>query len=415
MSQIAEICRAAKEASYVLAVFSREQKDKALLACAAALCEEKAKILKANQQDVTAAEQAGMSAGLVDRLRLDAGRIEDMAAGMRAVAGLPDPVGRVLDERVLENGLKLTKRAVPIGVCGIIYEARPNVTSDAFALCLKSGNACVLKGGSAALLSNEAIVHALWQGLAAAGVPREALGFIDEAGHEGTAELVRMHDTVDVLIPRGGSALIRYCVEHASIPVLETGTGNCHIFVDESADLEQAVKIILNAKTQRVGVCNACESLLIHKNCLAKAVPMIAKALTEKGVTIYGDADCRALFQPMEVATEADWGTEYLDYKISMKAVGSVEEAIRHINHYGTKHSESILTENQENAARFLREVDAACVYVNASTRFTDGGQFGFGCEIGISTGRLHARGPMGLAELTTYKYEIVGNGQVRA
>ena len=414
MTQISEICRSAKEASYRLAVLKREQKDKALLAVADALLEEETSILAANAKDLAAAEQAGMSQGLVDRLRLTAARLKDMAEGIRSVASLPDPVGRVLSSRVLENGLKLTKRAVPIGVCGIIYEARPNVTSDAFALCLKSGNACVLKGGSAALSSNESIVKALWKGLEQAGLPREILGFIDEAGHEGTAELLRMHDTVDVLIPRGGSGLIRYCVENATIPVLETGTGNCHIFVDESADLEEAVRIILNAKTQRVGVCNACESLLIHKNCLNQAVPLIGKALTEKGVTIYGDADCRALYKPMEIATEEDWGREYLDYKISMKAVADVGEAIRHINHYGTRHSESILTKNEANAARFLREVDAACVYVNASTRFTDGGQFGFGCEIGISTGRLHARGPMGLEELTTYKYEIVGNGQIR-
>lgn len=411
---VLSVCKKAKEASYALLNLTEEKKNRVLHAAADALIGHKEEILAANQTDTAAARAAKMSEGLLDRLRLDEGRILDMANGIRNVADLPDPVGRILEERHLPNGLCIVKKTTPIGVVGIIYEARPNVTSDAFALTFKAGNACVLKGGSAALHTNTAIAKALSEGLSSENVPEGTLSFLEEAGHAETEALVKMHDYVDVLIPRGGASLIRYVVEHANIPVLETGTGNCHIFVDASADLDMAERILINAKTQRVGVCNACESLLIHRDILRTAVPRLSKALAEHGVEIYADEACRAVCPALSAATEEDWGKEYLDYKISMKAVSDTEEAIRHINSYGTRHSECIITEDKADAEAFLNGVDAACVYVNASTRFTDGGQFGFGCEIGISTGRLHARGPMGLDALCTYKYLIRGNGQVR-
>lgn len=411
---VKEACQKAKEASYCLMNWDTEAKNKVLLASADALLEAKTDILLANEKDMQAAKEAGMSEGLLDRLLLNAARLEAMADGIRNVAALPDPVGRILEERRLANGLVIQKKAVPIGVCGIIYEARPNVTSDAFALTFKTGNACVLKGGSAARLTNCAIADALSSGLKKQGAPDGALVFLGEAGHSGTEALVKMHDYVDVLIPRGGASLIRYVVEHANIPVLETGTGNCHVYVDASADFDMAKRIIINAKTQRVGVCNACESLLVNREIVSDFVPLIAAALKEHGVTIYADEICRAACTGLLPATKEDWGREYLDYKISMKAVSDTAEAIAHINRYGTRHSECIVTETPQHAEAFLNGVDAACVYVNASTRFTDGGQFGFGCEIGISTGRLHARGPMGLEALTTYKYLIYGDGQVR-
>ena len=414
MQELQELCLKARKASRITALLSGQEKDRALSLCAEALLSHCEEILFANRQDMDEAEDQGMSEGLLDRLALTEKRIADMAAGMKDVAALEDPVGRVLERFTRPNGLVITKISVPFGVIGMIYEARPNVTADAFALCFKAGSACILKGGSAAKRSNQAILSALRRGLAEAGLPEEAVTLLPGTDRESTLAFMGMRGLVDVLIPRGSAGLIRSVVEHAAIPVIETGTGNCHVYVDASADVDMALGIILNAKTQRVGVCNACESLLIHRDIAHEAVPLIAHSLTEHQVQIFGDEPCRRIFPKISAATEEDWGTEYLDYKISMKEVDSLEEAIAHINHYGTGHSECIVTRDPEAARRFQQQVDAACVYVNASTRFTDGGEFGFGAEIGISTQKLHARGPMGLREITSYKYLIDGNGQVR-
>ena len=414
MQELQELCLKARNASRITAMLSGQEKDRALSLCAEALLSHCEEILSANRQDMEEAEDQGMSEGLLDRLSLTEKRIADMAAGMRAVAALEDPVGRVLERFTRPNGLVITKISVPFGVIGMIYEARPNVTADAFALCFKAGSACILKGGSAAKRSNQAILSALRKGLAEAGLPEEAVTLLPGTDRESTLAFMGMRGLVDVLIPRGSAGLIRSVVEHAAIPVIETGTGNCHVYVDASADVDMALGIILNAKTQRVGVCNACESLLIHRDIAHEAVPLIAHSLMEHQVQIFGDEPCRRIFPKISAATEEDWGTEYLDYKISMKEVDSLEEAIAHINHYGTGHSECIVTRDPEAAGRFQQQVDAACVYVNASTRFTDGGEFGFGAEIGISTQKLHARGPMGLREITSYKYLIDGKGQVR-
>ena len=414
MQELQELCLKARKASRITALLSGQEKDRALSLCAEALLSHCEEILFANRQDMDEAEDQGMSEGLLDRLALTEKRIADMAAGMRAVAALEDPVGRVLERFTRPNGLVITKISVPFGVIGMIYEARPNVTADAFALCFKAGSACILKGGSAAKRSNQAILSALRRGLAEAGLPEEAVTLLPGTDRESTLAFMGMRGLVDVLIPRGSAGLIRSVVEHAAVPVIETGTGNCHVYVDASADVDMALKIILNAKTQRVGVCNACESLLIHRDIAHEAVPLIAHSLMEHQVQIFGDEPCRRIFPKISAATEEDWGMEYLDYKISMKEVDSLEEAIAHINHYGTGHSECIVTRDPEAARRFQQQVDAACVYVNASTRFTDGGEFGFGAEIGISTQKLHARGPMGLREITSYKYLIDGKGQVR-
>ena len=410
MQELQELCLKARKASRITALLSGQEKDRALSLCAEALLSHCEEILFANRQDMDEAEDQGMSEGLLDRLALTEKRIADMAAGMKDVAALEDPVGRVLERFTRPNGLVITKISVPFGVIGMIYEARPNVTADAFALCFKAGSACILKGGSAAKRSNQAILSALRRGLSEAGLPEEAVTLLPGTDRESTLAFMGMRGLVDVLIPRGSAGLIRSVVEHAAVPVIETGTGNCHVYVDASADVDMALGIILNAKTQRVGVCNACESLLIHRDIAPEAVPLIARGLMEHQVQIFGDEPCRRIF----AATEEDWGTEYLDYKISMKEVDSLEEAIAHINHYGTGHSECIVTRDPEAARRFQQQVDAACVYVNASTRFTDGGEFGFGAEIGISTQKLHARGPMGLREITSYKYLIDGKGQVR-
>ena len=414
MQELQELCLKARKASRITALLSGQEKDRALSLCAEALLSHCEEILFANRQDMDEAEDQGMSEGLLDRLALTEKRIADMAAGMRAVAALEDPVGRVLERFTRPNGLVITKISVPFGVIGMIYEARPNVTADAFALCFKAGSACILKGGSAAKRSNQAILSALRRGLAEAGLPEEAVTLLPGTDRESTLAFMGMRGLVDVLIPRGSAGLIRSVVEHAAVPVIETGTGNCHVYVDASADVDMALGIILNAKTQRVGVCNACESLLIHRDIAHEAVPLIAHSLMEHQVQIFGDEPCRRIFPKISAATEEDWGMEYLDYKISMKEVDSLEEAIAHINHYGTGHSECIVTRDPEAARRFQQQVDAACVYVNASTRFTDGGEFGFGAEIGISTQKLHARGPMGLREITSYKYLIDGKGQVR-
>ncbi len=403
----------AVQAKYELQKLNTESKNKALLAVADALVSESSRIIDQNAIDLKNGEEKGMHPGLLDRLRLDESRIKGMAEGLRQVAFLPDPVGEVLETMERPNGLIIEKRRVPIGVIGIIYESRPNVTADAFGLCFKSGNAVILKGGSDAICSNMAITSVIREALAKEGILRETIQMIESTDREVAREFMKLREYVDLLIPRGGAGLIRSVVENSTIPVIETGTGNCHIYVDESADLEKAIPIIINAKTQRIGVCNACESLVVHEAVSKEFLPKLDQRLKKYAVEIRGDEKVQAVIG-CNPASEEDYGTEYLDYIISMKTVSSLEEAIAHINKYNTKHSEAIITENQEHAKKFLNEVDAACVYVNASTRFTDGFEFGFGAEIGISTQKLHARGPMGLRELTSYKYAITGNGQIR-
>lgn len=413
MTALQETGQKAVQAKYEVQKLSEKEKNRALLTIAESLVTETDRILAANEKDLARAEEKGMKAGLIDRLRLTEERIKGMAEGIEKVTQLPDPVGELLETIRRPNGLVIEKRRVPLGVVGIIYESRPNVTADAFSLCFKSGNAVILKGGSDALYSNKAIVSVIREGLEKSGVTEDAISFIDATDRAVTMEFMKMKEYVDVLIPRGGAGLIRSVVENSTIPVIETGTGNCHIYIDEDADLAKAIPIIINAKTQRLGVCNACESLVVHEKIREKLLPDLAKALSEKSVEIRGDEKIGEVINCVP-ATEEDYGTEYLDAIISMKTVKNVDEAIAHINKYNTKHSEAIITENREHAEKFLNEVDAACVYVNASTRFTDGFEFGFGAEIGISTQKLHARGPMGLRELTSYKYRITGNGQIR-
>lgn len=409
-----EMGKNAVEAKYRLQKLSEEEKNKALLTVADTLVTDSEKILAANAVDMKNGEEKGMHSGMIDRLRLTKERIEAMADGLRIIAGLPDCLNETIECFTRPNGLKISKVRVPIGVIGIIYESRPNVTADAFGLCFKTGNAVILKGGSDAVFSNKAITESIRSALVKEGINENGIQLITDTNRETTTKFMKLKEYVDVLIPRGSAGLIRAVVENSTIPVIETGTGNCHIYVDESADFEKAIPIILNAKTQRIGVCNACESLVIHEKIKDTFLPLLAKALHEKKVEMRGDEAVCSVISDCIPATEEDYKTEYLDYIISMKTVKSIEEAIAHINKYGTKHSEAIITENREHAEKFKSEVDAACVYVNASTRFTDGFEFGFGAEIGISTQKLHARGPMGLKELTTYKYTIDGNGQVR-
>lgn len=411
---LTEIGKKAKETAAVIGILDSGRKNEALLSAAAALLDGEVEILTANQDDVIQATMNGMSPGMIDRLELTPARIEAMADGLRSVAALNDPIGEVLSMKVRPNGLSIGQKRVPLGVVGIIYEARPNVTADAFGLCFKSGNSVILKGGSDALESNKAIVKWLQTGLSRAGLPETAVQLITETDREVTREFMRLHDYVDVLIPRGGAGLIRSVVENSTVPVIETGTGNCHIFVDESADFDMALDIIFNAKTQRIGVCNSCESLVVHRKIAERFLPLLKERLDVKNVEIRADAEACSLVEGFVLATEEDWGKEYLDYILSLKLVGSIDEAIAHINRCNTKHSEAIITSDYGNAQKFLNEIDAAAVYVNASTRFTDGFEFGFGAEIGISTQKLHARGPMGLTALTTTKYIIYGNGQVR-
>lgn len=412
MQTIRQLGEKAVIAKYEVQKLETKDKDAALQKVAAALVEQTEKILAANRIDMNTGEEKGMSSGLLDRLRLSEDRIKGMAEGLVQIAGLPDPIGEVMETFTPPNGLMIEKRRVPMGVIGIIYESRPNVTADAFGLCFKSGNAVILKGGSDAIHSNMAITEVIRKALEACGVTPDAIQLIEATDRAVTQEFMKLKEFVDVLIPRGGAGLIRSVVENSTVPVIETGTGNCHIFVDETADLDNAIAIIVNAKTQRLGVCNACESLVIHEKVKDQLLPGLARALRQHQVEIRGD---EAVAQVIECipATDEDYGTEYLDAVISMKTVASVEEAIAHINRYSTHHSESILTRDTSHAGKFLNEVDAACVYVNASTRFTDGFEFGFGAEIGISTQKLHARGPMGLKELTSYKYVIKGNGAV--
>lgn len=393
---------------------SAEEKNSGLMAAAAALEKNTERILAANERDMESAVKNGMSEGLQDRLRLTPERIGAMAEGLRQIAELPDYIGEVMEEFQRPNGLKIKKLRVPMGVIGIIYEARPNVTADAFGLCFKTGNAVILKGGSDALHSNGEIVQVLREAMEACGVPGDVIQLIRDTDRAVTVEFMKLKSYVDLLIPRGSAGLIKSVVENSTIPVIETGTGNCHVYVDRDADLEQAARIVYNAKTQRIGVCNACESLVVHSEVSQAFLPKLAEVLAPKNVELKGDERVCQVLPGCSQATEEDYGREYLDYILSLKTVDSVEEAIRHINRYGTGHSECIVTENQETAERFLKEVDAACVYWNASTRFTDGFEFGFGAEIGISTQKLHARGPMGLKELTSYKYVIYGSGQVR-
>lgn len=406
--------QAAKQAAAKLAVTSTAVKNAALLAMAAALEAQQSEILAANERDMTAAAAKGMKSSMLDRLKLTAERISGMADGLRQVAGLADPVGNVIDGKTLPNGLHITKIRVPLGVIGIIYEARPNVTADAAGLCLKSGNAVILKGGSEAMESNKTVAAILAQAADGAGIPAGSIQFIDTSDRQAVQDLIHMNGLVDVVIPRGGAGLIQAVVRNASVPVIETGAGVCHTYVDKDANVEMAMKIAFNAKVQRPSVCNAMETLLVHKDIADKFLPMMLMMYNSSAVEIRGDEAVQEYSGQVHPVTEEDWSTEYGDLRLSVKIVDSIEEAMAHIAKYGTGHSECIVTDNYQAAQLFQYTVDAAAVYVNASTRFTDGNEFGFGAEIGISTQKLHARGPMALPELTSTKYLINGNGQVR-
>ncbi len=416
MTAMEQMGQKARQAARELNAVSGTQKNAALEAMASSLEEQTGAILEANERDITRARAAGMIDSMIDRLRLTKERVAGMAAGIRSIRALTDPVGEVMEGRRLENGLEVRKVRVPMGVIGIIYEARPNVTSDAAALCLKAGSAVILRGGKEAIESNRAVAQALRAGLEAAGLQPDTVQLVEDTSRETAAAMMKMNGYIDLLIPRGGAGLIRSVVENATVPVIQTGVGNCHIYVDESADADMAQAIVVNAKASRPSVCNAAETLLIHSGAAPALLPPLAAALREKGVRLRCCGRAAALLPgvPVEPAEAADWATEYLDYILAVRVVDSLEEAMDHIAQYGTGHSECIVTENYEHAQRFTREVDAAAVYVNASTRFTDGGEFGMGAEIGISTQKLHARGPMGLRELTTVKYIVNGSGQIR-
>lgn len=411
---IENLCSAAKEAEIEIAQLSTKIKNQILLKSAKALLDNMENILKINEIDVKNAKENGVKAAFIDRLTLTPDRIKGMAQGLEEIAALNDPVGEFLYGKTLPNGLIIQQKRVPLGVIAIIFESRPNVTADAFGLCLKSGNAVVLRGGKEAINTNIAIVKIFKDVLKECGVNENAVQILEDTSHETANKLMKAHKYVDVLIPRGSARLINSVVENSTIPCIQTGIGNCHIFVDENGKIEDAINIIINAKTQRPGVCNAVETLLIHKNIAGNILPELGKQLIAKNVEIRGDETVNQYIPTSLKATEEDWATEYEDYIVAIKTVENIDEAIKHIGTYGTRHSECIITENYTNAQKFLNEIDAAAVYVNASTRFTDGGQFGFGAEIGISTQKLHARGPMGLKELTTTKYVIMGNGQVR-
>ncbi len=411
---IKNLCSAAKEAEIEIAQLSTKIKNQILLKSAKALLDNMENILKINEIDVKNAKENGVKAAFIDRLTLTPDRIKGMAQGLEEIAALNDPVGEFLYGKTLPNGLIIQQKRVPLGVIAIIFESRPNVTADAFGLCLKSGNAVVLRGGKEAINTNIAIVKIFKDVLKKCGVNENAVQILEDTSHETANKLMKAHKYVDVLIPRGSARLINSVIENSTIPCIQTGIGNCHIFVDENGKIEDAINIIINAKTQRPGVCNAVETLLIHKNIAGNILPELGKQLIAKNVEIRGDETVNQYIPTSLKATEEDWATEYEDYIVAIKTVENIDEAIKHIGTYGTRHSECIITENYTNAQKFLNEIDAAAVYVNASTRFTDGGQFGFGAEIGISTQKLHARGPMGLKELTTTKYVIMGNGQVR-
>ena len=413
MSYTLELGKKAKAAETVIASAGTLIKNNALAAISKALIENKERIIAENTKDIEAAKANGMSEAKQDRLKLDEKRIADMAKGVDDLIALGDPIGEVMDGFTRPNGLRITKVRVPLGVIGIIYESRPNVTVDAAALCLKTGNAVILKGGKEAINSNVCLGAIMREAIESAGLPADVIQVVENTSRETTTEIMRLNGYVDVLIPRGSANLIQAVVQNATVPVIETGAGNCHIYIDKDADPEKVIPIVINAKTQRIGVCNACESLVIHKDVSDDLLKKLAFALKEKDVEIRGDENA-ALIMDCDKATDEDFYKEYLDLIISVKTVGSVEEAIDHINKHSTKHSECIITENKEAADKFLKLVDSACVYHNVSTRFTDGFEFGLGAEIGISTQMLHARGPMGLKEMTTYKYQIKGNGQIR-
>lgn len=404
----------AKQTLTFMSQVTTEQKNNALGIIADMLEENIEKIVSANAVDIENGRKNGLGDGLIDRLMLNADRIKAMADGARQVASLPDPCGRLLSEYKKDNGLDIKKITVPLGVIGIIFEARPNVTVDAAALCLKSGNAVILRGGKEAINSNTALADIMREALAKAGFPQDVIQLVGDTSRQSATDMMNMNEYLDCLIPRGGKGLIKAVVENSTVPVIETGSGNCHIYVDESADVDMAANIIFNAKTQRISVCNACESLVINSKIINKALPIIAKKLKEKDVEIRGDERAQKACELVVPATDEDFATEYLDYIISVKTVDTIDEAIAHINANSTGHSEAIITENKENAEKFLKCIDSSSVYVNASTRFTDGGEFGLGAEIGISTQKLHARGPMGLEQLTSTKYLIYGDGQVR-
>ena len=413
--QMEELGKRARAAARALALCSKDQKNAALMAMADAIENAEAEVLAANAKDLEAAPGYGLNAAAVDRLRLDAARIRAMAKGVREVADLPDPCGEVIREWTRPNGMKITKIRVPIGVVGIIFESRPNVTADAAVLCVKSGNACILRGGKEAIHSNAAIARALSAGAVDAGLSADVIQLVPFTDREGVRLLAQMDRYLDVIVPRGGHALIEAVVEHARMPVIKHYHGVCHVYVDQAADLAMAERIAVNAKCQRPGVCNAMETLLVHRDVAEKFLPAAARALRAKGVELRGDQrTCEVLGAGVKPATEEDWTTEYLDLILSIRVVDSLEEAIDHIEHYGSHHSDSIVTADETSARRFLAAVDSAAVFWNVSTRFSDGGEFGFGAEIGISTDKLHARGPMGLEELTTYKYLVTGAGQVR-
>ena len=413
MKDLNEIGYLAKEAAVGVAKLSTPMKNEILLKSAQALLKNANEILTANKEDVENAIEKGVRGAFIDRLTLDEKRIEGMADGLRQVASLPDPIGEVISMNTLDNGLIVGKKRVPMGVIGIIFEARPNVTADAYGLCLKAGSAVILRGGKEALKTNMAIVNTFRSALSGLGYTKDIVQILEDTSRETAKEMMQLNKFIDVLIPRGGSGLIQSVVQNSTVPVIETGTGNCHVFVDETGDLENAVDIVINAKTQRPGVCNACESLLVHENVADKFIPMVTKALLEKKVEIRGDEQFLKE-KGVIPATEEDWGQEYEDYIISARVIKDVDEAISLIRKYSTHHSECIVTQDYTNAQKFLDEVDSACVYINASTRFTDGQEFGLGAEIGISTQKLHARGPMGLKEITTTKYIIYGSGQIR-
>ncbi|MDR3686097.1 MAG: glutamate-5-semialdehyde dehydrogenase [Coriobacteriia bacterium] len=416
MSEVLRLAQRAKEASGALAITSTEQRNRALVAMAHALIVKQDDVLAANAADMDAARARGTAAGLLDRLELTPARVREMSDALGALSLLPDPIGEVVEGHTLPNGIELTKVRVPLGVVAIIYEARPNVTADAAGLCLKTGNAVILRGGSLAIESCLSLTRVLAQAAESAGMPIGCVQSIESTDHSAAEELMTLHDYIDVLIPRGGAGLIKSVVENSKIPVIETGIGNCHIYIHESADSEMAERIVINAKCQRPSVCNAAESLLVDEAVYETVLPSILTALESAGVTVFADDKTRSLsaISRVEAATEADWGTEYHDLRMSVKVVSGLSEAIEHINTYGTKHSEAIVASDYSAARRFLHEIDAAAVYVNASTRFTDGAEFGLGAEIGISTQKLHARGPMGLTALTSTKYLLMGSGQIR-
>ena len=416
MSDVLRLAQRAREAASSLAITSTEQRNRALLVMSHALVAKQDQILAANESDMDAARAKGVQAGLLDRLELTPARLKSISESLNSLSMLSDPIGEVIEGYTLPNGIELSKVRVPLGVVAMIYEARPNVTADAAGLCIKTGNAVILRGGSMAHQSNLAIASVLAHAVESVGLPSGSIQAIESTDHAAAEELMSLHGLVDVLIPRGGAGLIKSCVENSKVPVIETGIGNCHVYIHELADVEKARRIVINAKCQRPSVCNAAESLLIDDSIHERVLPAILKELEENGVTVFADEATRALgaIHRIEPATEADWGTEYHDLRMSVKVVSGLDEAIRHINTYGTKHSEAIITEDYTAARRFLHEIDASAVYVNASTRFTDGGEFGLGAEIGISTQKLHARGPMGLAALTSTKYLLMGTGQIR-